>query len=38
MDYQKVTNLLDNKNIQPSKFKTKTWAEINDQSRRTYTA
>ena len=28
-EYQKIVNLLDNKSNQPSKFKTKYWAEIN---------
>ena len=36
MEYQKVINLLDNTPNQPSKFKTKTWVEINDDSRETY--
>ena len=37
MEYQKIANLLDdNKSNQPSKFKTKNWAEINDESRGTY--
>ena len=30
MEYQKIINLLDN---QPSKFRTKNWLEINDESR-----
>ena len=36
MEYQKIMNLLDNKPSQPTKFKTKTWVEINDESRRNY--
>ena len=36
MEYQKITNLLDDASNQPSKFKTKTWVEINDKSRGTY--
>ena len=36
MEYQKITNLLDNASNQPSKFRTKNWIEINDQSRRVY--
>ena len=36
MEYQKIINLLDNASNQPSKFRTKTWIEINDQSRGTY--
>ena len=38
MEYQKIANLLENKaSNQPSKFRTKNWAEINDESRATYT-
>ena len=33
MEYQKIINLLDNTLNQLSKFKTKNWIEINDQSR-----
>ena len=29
MEYQKITNLLDNASNQPSKFRTKNWVEIN---------
>ena len=29
MEYQKIINLLDNKPNQPSKFRTKSWVEIN---------
>ena len=36
MEYQKVANLLDDASNQPSKFKTKSWVEINDESRGTY--
>ena len=36
MEYRKVTNLLDNTPNQPSKFKTKFWIEINDESRGIY--
>ena len=37
MEYQKIANLLDdNKSNQPSKFSTKNWVEINDESRGTY--
>ena len=32
MEYQKVTNLLDDKTNQPSKFRTKNWIEINNES------
>ena len=37
MEYQKIANLLDNASNQPSKFRTKNWVEINDESRREYT-
>ena len=30
-----MINLLDNKSNQPSKFRTKNWVEINDDSHRT---
>ena len=36
MEYQKIVNLLDDTPNQPSKFRTKNWAEINDDSRGTY--
>ena len=36
MQYQKIINLLDNTPNQPSKFRTKKWVEINDESRKTY--
>ena len=36
MEYRKIINLLDNTSNQPSKFKTKNWVEINDESRGTY--
>ena len=36
MKYQKISNLIDDASNQPSKFKTKNWVEINDESRRTY--
>ena len=36
MEYQKIINLLDNKPNQPTKFRTKNWVEINDESRGTY--
>ena len=38
MKYQKITNLLDNAPNQPSKFRTKNWVEINDESRGTCNA
>ena len=33
MEYQKIANLVDDTSNQPSKFKTKHWVEINDESR-----
>ena len=36
MEYQKIMNLLDNTPNQLSKFRTKNWIEINDQSRGVY--
>ena len=36
MEYQKITNLLDNASNQPSKFRTKNWVKINDESRGGY--
>ena len=39
MEYQKIANLLDNNlSNQPSKFRTKTWVEINDESKESYSA
>ena len=43
MGYQKIADLLDNKvalsaSNQPSKFRTRNWVEINDESRGTYTS
>ena len=37
MEYQKIINLLDNLSSQPSKFRTRSWIEINDESQGTYT-
>ena len=37
MEYQKFANLLDNASIQPSKFRTRNWAEINDEKKGAYT-
>ena len=37
MEYQKIANWLDGASNQPSKFRTKNWVEINDESRGTYT-
>ena len=36
MEYQKINNLLNNTLNQPSKFRTKNWVEINNESRRNY--
>ena len=37
MEYQKIANILDDASSNhPSKFKTKNWVEINDESRGTY--
>ena len=36
MESQKIANLIDDAPNQPSKFKTKNWVEINDESRGTY--
>ena len=38
MEYQKIANLLDNRaSNQASKFRTKNWVEISDESRGGYT-
>ena len=36
MEYQKIENLIDDASSQPSKFKTKNWVKINEESRGTY--
>ena len=36
MEYQKIANLIDDASNQSSKFRTKNWIEINDESRSTY--
>ena len=36
MKHQKIINLLDDSTNQPSKFRTRNWAEINDESRGAY--
>ena len=36
MEYQKIANLIDDTSNQTSKFRTKSWVEINDESRGTY--
>ena len=38
MEYQKTANLLNSASNQPSKFRTRNWVEINDESRGTYTS
>ena len=38
MEYQKIINLFQNIPNQQSKFKTKIWVEINDDSQGTYNA
>ena len=38
MEYQKAENLLGTGSNQPSKFRTRNWIEINDESRGTYTS
>ena len=36
MEYQKIANLIDDTSYQSSKFRTRTWVEINDESRGAY--
>ena len=36
MNYKKKINLIDNETTQPSKFRSKNWAEINDDASGTY--
>ena len=36
MEYQKITNLLDDSSNKASKFRTRNWVEINYESRGTY--
>ena len=36
MESQKIANLIDDTSSKPSKFRTKSWVEINDESRGTY--
>ena len=38
MEYQKIANLLDAALNQPSKFRTRNWVEINDESRGIYSS
>ena len=37
MEYQKISNLLESTSDNLSKFRTRNWVEINDDSRGTYT-
>ena len=36
MEYQKITNLLDDSPNETSKFRTRSWVEINDEPRGKY--
>ena len=36
MEYQKIANLIDDTPNQPSKFRTRNWVELNDESRGAY--
>ena len=36
MEYQRIINLLDDTRNEPSKFRTRNWVEINDQSKGKY--
>ena len=36
MKYQKIINLLGNKNDQPSKFRTSNWVVVNNYTKRNY--
>ena len=36
MEYQKIANLIGDASNQPSKFRTRNWVEINDESRGAY--
>ena len=36
MKYKKIINISDDTVSQPSKFRTRTWVEINDKSKRRY--
>ena len=38
MEHHKIANLLNSESDKPSKFRTKNWIEINDESRGTYTS
>ena len=36
MEYQKIASFLNDGSNKPSKFRTRSWAEINDEARGTY--
>ena len=36
MEYQKISSLLSDELNQPSKFRTRNWVEVNDETRATY--
>ena len=36
MEYEKIANLLNDETNQPYKFRTRSWVEINDEARGTY--
>ena len=36
MEYQKIANFSESKSDNPSKFRTRNWVEINDESRGNY--
>ena len=36
MEYQKIANLIDDISNQPSKFRTRNWVDLNDESRGEY--
>ena len=36
MEYQKIANLLESTSDNPSKFRTRNWIEVNDESRGNY--
>ena len=36
MEYQKIMNLMDHSPNEPSKFRTKSWVDVNDESRGKY--
>ena len=38
MKYQKIANLLNDESNKPSKFRTRNWIEINDESRGEYSS